>query len=62
MTEEAKSSQEILKDELAAQCWMIYNYFMSSVYRGVMDEHYARLINGMFDILKELGRPGEKDA
>jgi hypothetical protein len=45
------------QNELLAQCWFIFDHFISSDYQGAMDEEYARKINYMFTLIQEIGRP-----
>ena len=48
------------KNDLLEHCWAMFDYWMSSDYKGSNDEIFARMLNGMFSIIKEIGRPKEK--
>jgi len=50
----------ITKDYLLEHCWAMFDYWMSSDYEGAMDDRFAMMINGMFSIILEIGRPEEK--
>jgi len=48
------------KDDLLKHCWAMFDYWMSSDYQGTSDERFAMMMNGMWSIIKEIGRPEAK--
>ena len=48
------------KDDLLRHCWLIFDYWISKEYEGMADEQFAKMINGMFNIIQEIGKPESK--